>query len=178
MKNKVLQRNLPTGEVSFNVIPLVDCIFLMIIFFILTSQMADPNVMGTVFLARPTESKAKDAEKEDLKNKIIVNVISQEPVNAKGEAAIDPRLAGQAKEFSIGTRTFALQDVAGLSKAFKQKKQDFLDAQRSRSSSGADKTEVAIIIRCDWRVQYADVIAVFAAAADAGIAKMNITVLK
>ena len=41
------------GDVSFNVTPLVDCTFLLVIFFILTSQMASDS-LTTLSLPRRT----------------------------------------------------------------------------------------------------------------------------
>lgn len=175
MKNKVLQSNVPSGDVSFNVIPLVDCIFLMIIFFILTSQMADPNILGTVYLAKPTDSVAKGdpegGKGPSMKNKLIVNVISDEPSDPKNaKPLIDVRKAGQASAFAIGTKKFGLTDVAGLTEAFRQKKAEVLRTFKPE--------DFYLVIRCDWRVRYSDVVPLFEAASEAGIPKMNITVLK
>jgi biopolymer transport protein ExbD len=171
VKNKVLQSNVASGEVSFNVVPLVDCIFLMIIFFILTSQMADPNIMGTVFLASPEKSMGVDSGEKTMKNKLIINVISDEPVEQKtGKPVIDARKAGIAKSFAIGTRNFSLQDVEALAEAFKEKKAIILKTFKPE--------EFCLVIRCDWRVRFQDVVPIFEAAARAGIPKMNITVNK
>jgi len=171
MKSKVLQSNVAAGEVSFNVVPLVDCIFLMIIFFILTSQMADPNITGTVFLPTPIDSQGKPAEDEkNKKNMLIINVVSDEGMDKKtGEAAMDPTKKGQAKNYAIGTTIFGIQDVAQLAAAFKEKK-----AEVTKNLKPGQ--EFSLVIRCDWRVRYPDVVPIFVAASDAGIAKMNITV--
>lgn len=169
MKNKILQNNVAAGEVSFNVIPLVDCIFLMIIFFILTSQMADPNVSGMVFLSPIENSMGKPVLQETMKNRLIVNVISDEPVNkATGLPVTDPNKSGQAQTFAIGTAKFGLQDIDALTRVFRDKRAEIVKTLKPGE-------EFFLVIRCDWRVRYDDVRPLFEAAANAGIAKMNIS---
>lgn len=164
-KSKVFTTDLPAGDVSFNVIPLVDCAFLMILFFILTSQISSSST-SHLFLAKPTESQGIEAEKDKTSDKVIVNVISAEGDVEK----TDPAKTGLAKEYQINGESIGLGDAQTLTKILK--------TRRAQSAAkGGTAAECRVVIRADWRVRYADIVPVLTAAADAGIQKMNISVL-
>jgi len=172
-KSNVFKTNVPAGSVSFNVVPLVDCCFLMILFFILTSQMSAPG--SILHLATPTDSQALPSEQSKMTNKFIVSVISAEenPDPArKGEAYLDPNKAGQALRYEVlGGEHIDLHDNTRLVATFKR-------AKSVAISKGSSEKDFYIIIRADWRVRYADVVPIFSAASEAQIPKMNITVMK
>ncbi|MFB3890980.1 MAG: ExbD/TolR family protein [Phycisphaerae bacterium] len=172
-KSKVFTTNVPAGAVSFNVVPLVDCAFLMILFFILTSQIANPN-LSILHLATPTGSQAQDADKEKDLNKVIVNVISAEVHPDKNRAAeeyLDPTKAGEALRYEINNERIDLKDTQTLVQRITREKKAAL-------AKGVGEKDFYVVIRSDWRVKYEDVINVFAAAAEAKVPKMNITVMK
>jgi len=87
-KSSVYKRGKP--QVGFNMTPMIDCTFQLIIFFMLTTQMASAEFVP-MQLPRPLRSVAK----EMTENKVIVNVV---PYTLKEIEAVPARL-GIAKEF-------------------------------------------------------------------------------
>ncbi|MFA6133623.1 MAG: biopolymer transporter ExbD [Phycisphaerae bacterium] len=150
----------PAGEVSFNITPLIDCTFLMILFVILGGQIVSGSSPPKVDLPKPHRSQAAaiDAGKP---NKVIVNVLSA--AGEKGsEAQAD--LATQASGYRIDGKTIALGDNETLAGIFKA---------RQAATGG----EIFIEIRADQRVQFGQVQPVLAAATDAGVSRANISAL-
>lgn len=164
MRNNLYYRNRrPSGEVSFNVTPLIDCTFLMILFVILGSQMAATVALPKVELPRPYASQAVQDNVAKV-DKIVVNVVS-----AEGKRAADGKdelLAGQAVGYMIDGKTIELGDNESLVKLFA--------ARKAVAGGGA---EFQIEIRADRRVRFVQVQPVLSCAAEAGIAKANITTL-
>ncbi len=151
-KSLVYNRNQPAGDVSFNMTPLIDCTFLLIVFFILASQMAS-NALSQLQLHRPVKSQAFLPAKPP--ERVIVNVIS-----------ID--------EFATSSRAshYEIDGVAiGLDRV------DLLTHELNRRLIRAGEAEFFVEIRADSRVWYGDVFPVMSAATDAGISRMNITAL-
>jgi biopolymer transport protein ExbD len=180
--SKIFTTTTAAGDVSFNVVPLVDVAFLMILFFILTSTISS-NAISELQLPRINESVAMDPTKEGadtprIPNKIIVNVISAEAQAAgkSGQAAdkngLDPNRPGQAEKYEIDGQPYLIGEVAPLAAYFKKKKKEI-----EGSGAMAGKDQCFVVIRGDWRVDYKAVEAVLLAAAEAEIPKMNITAL-
>ena len=161
-KSKVFTTNAAAGDVSFNVVPLVDCAFLMILFFILTSQLSSSG--ARINLPKPEQSQGVKAEESKLADKVIVSIVSAE----SADGTLSPDQPGAAKEYQINNQPIALMDNKLLV--------DTLKARRSEAIAQGVK-DFFVVIRGDWRVRYSDVAPVMVAAGQAGIPKMNIVVL-
>lgn len=166
-KSRVFNVNAPAGDVSFNVVPLVDCAFLMIMFFILTSQISSSNV-AQLELPKPTNASAVDPDKEKGQSQVIVNVLSAEKMPNPKETP-DKALVGSGlcKEYQINGQSIAPGD--------QQKLTTMIRAAAAEARTKGAK-EFFVVIRGDQRVSFSNFIPVFAAAAEAGVAKMNITI--
>jgi biopolymer transport protein ExbD len=147
------------GDVSFNVTPLVDCTFLLVIFFILTSQLASDNLTA-MELPRPHVSQAVAGEpKAKEVRRLIVNVLS-----AEEEGLTSADRIGQAGAYTIEGQRVEVGDFDTL-----------VNILRSRQAAGAG--ELRLEVRADRRVQFGHVQPVIDAAAEAGISKVDFTAL-
>ncbi|MCK4276396.1 MAG: biopolymer transporter ExbD [Phycisphaerae bacterium] len=143
------------GEVAFNMTPLIDCTFQLIIFFILASQMASES-LTPLQLHLPLRSRAIRGPKAP--SRVIVNVIcTADPHETDGTAA--------ASHYEIDGVRIDLDDTARLQREF---------ARRKAKSAAPG---FAVEIRADKRVDYGSVFAVITAARRADIPKMNVTAL-
>jgi biopolymer transport protein ExbD len=150
------------GDVSFNVTPLVDCTFLLVIFFILTSQLASDNLTA-MELPRPHVSQAvagESRENEKQVRRLIVNVMS-----AEEEGLTSADRVGQAAAYKIEGRLVEVGDFDTLV--------SILRSQRAAAGAG----ELRLEVRADRRVQFGHVQPVIDAAAEAGISKVDFTAL-
>jgi len=155
-----IRSRIPDGGISINMTPLIDCTFLLIIFFIFTSQFASES-LAKLQLPKPLKSQAIPAEMMGPPG-VIVNVIGAEAPQAQTD------LAGQgpAGRYKIEGRSIDLTDLAGLREVLR----------RYRSAAGEGGV-FWLEIRADRRVRFGQVRPVMAAAAEAGIQKMRITAL-
>ncbi|MCJ7544713.1 MAG: biopolymer transporter ExbD [Phycisphaerae bacterium] len=148
-----------TGDVSFNVTPLIDCTFLLIIFFVLTSQMASDN-LATLLLPRPHASLAAAGDRREVR-RLIVNVLS-----AQDQEGVDSAdRAGQAAAYKIEGRRVEVGDFETLAA--------LLRARRAEARPG----ELLLEVRADRRVQFGHVQPIIDAAAEAGISPVSLTAL-
>ena len=152
------------GRVEFNMTPMIDVTFQLIIFFILAGQVASAELVQ-MKVPRPTESQALP-ENAIVKNRVIINIVSKAGVE-KEDA--DPFLAGQAKEYRAAGKAFEAGDKEGL--------QELLEMYYNRWMQDHPGSEFFVEIRADHRVRYGHVEPALLAAAAAGIPKMNITAL-
>jgi len=152
-----------SGELSFNMTPMIDCTFQLIIFFILASQIASRS-LAELSLPRPHHSQAIPTEQVETPNNVVVNVISAADEDEQSEYE-NPALAGRAERYEIDGMPVEVGDVDRLV--------DIL-ARRKASSGVAD---FQVEVRADYRVSFSDVQPVMVAAGRAGIVKMNITAL-
>ena len=168
-RSKVFSTSAPAGDVSFNVVPLVDCAFLMILFFILTSQLSSTG--ADVLLPKPLASQGIGADQSQMVNKVIVNVVldlvSDESAGGTGQAG-QAGQSGRAKEYQINGQPIAIGDTDTLVKTFKA---------RAREAADRGAKDFYVMIRGDWRVKYSDVAPVMMAAGQAGIPKLCVVVL-
>lgn len=148
-----------TGDVSFNVTPLIDCTFLLIIFFILASQMAS-DTLATLVLPRPHASLAAPSDQREVR-RLIVNVLSAED----DEGFLGAHRTGQASAYKIEGRRVEVGDFDTLVAVMRSRRQ-------AATSDG-----LLLEVRADRRVQFGHVQPVMDAAAEAGISQVNLTAL-
>jgi len=154
------------GDVSFNMTPMIDCTFQLIIFFILASTIASQS-LAKLSPPQPHESVAWDAEKLKLQSKIVVNVLSA----AGDNEAATPAVEATGKEYQINTQPVRIGDIETLVKILRRAADD-------AKKDGVRPEDFYVIIRADKRVHYSYIVPVMKAAAEAGIEKMCLTALQ
>lgn len=154
------KHNEQRGAVSFNMTPMIDCVFLLIIFFLLASSFASQK-LPQLDPHRPHTSQAQPREDMEIPNKVIVNVLPME-----GEMlSEDPSIAGRAGSYNIDGKSIEVGDTSTLAEILTERKQQ---------SRGDD---FFVEVRVDWRVGYSEVTPVLTAAARAEIENLNLTAL-
>ena len=159
MAKSLIYQRTSSGEVGFNMTPLIDCTFQLIIFFILAGQAAS-QTLARLDLHRPEQSQAIPAEQIETPRKIIVNVVSHD-----GEKNPNPALLGKARHYEIEGREIKISDTWQLVKLFKARK------------AAAGSEDFHVEIRADHRVSFGDVRPVMRSAADAKVVNISITAL-
>ena len=166
-KNPIFNKD-SSGDVEFNMTPMIDCVFLLIVFFILSATVLT-DALAELELHRPYVSKARDdKELNELPNRIIVNVISDATDKLDTESAD----SAMAKEYMINGDYFEVGDREGLVERIRQ------GVMLARDKNHDD---FFVEIRADYRVNFGAVQEVLKAAAGGGVEgiemKMNITAL-
>jgi len=148
-----IRRREASGTVSFNMTPMIDCTFQLIIFFVLGGQIAS-STLASVELHRPRESQAVPTERL-TEPRAIVSVL------AAGDAAAP----GAARCYEIDGRMVPIGDADQLA--------DIL-AVRKTAVGGE---EFCVEIRADHRVAYGQIEPIIDAARRCGISELNMTAL-
>ena len=166
-KNKVFTKE-SSGAVEFNMTPMIDCTFLLIIFFILSASVLT-DALAELELHRPYKSQARDEKAlNELPNRIIVNVVS----DAKDKHDLNSRDSALAKEYMINGAIIDIGDSEKLTDKIRQ---------GAILAKDGDYKEFYVEIRADHRVNFGAVQEVLKAAGAGGIRginmKMNITAL-
>ncbi|MDP6637049.1 MAG: biopolymer transporter ExbD [Phycisphaerae bacterium] len=166
-RTKVFKKN-SSGDVEFNMTPMIDCTFLLIIFFILSATVLN-DALAELELHRPYKSKAMDDKAlNELPNRIIINVVS----DAQDKKDEDSVQSSMAKEYMINGETIKTRNRDELIRQIRQ---------GALSAKDKDHKEFYVEIRADRRVNFGSVQEVLKAAAAASIRgvemKMNITAL-
>lgn len=161
-KQSALRSGADAGAVSFNMTPMIDCVFQLILFFLLASQVASQD-LPAMELHRPHRSQAQKPEDVRFPYKVVVNVLS-----AREENNPDPVKAGKAKLYLVGGEKVAPNKIQLLERKLKK---------RWRETDDRHKKDFFIEIRADKDVHFVDVVPVMETAAKVGIVKMNITAL-
>jgi biopolymer transport protein ExbD len=165
-KSNVYKTGGGSTTVEFNMTPMIDVTFQLIIFFILAGQIASDE-LAKMELSSPWRSKALGEEETGVSNRVIVNIVSRAEA---GIATPDPALAGEAKEWRVGATRIKAGNREELETLLNQR----LQAWRSQGGEGG---EFFVEIRADRRVRYGAVEPAMLAASAVGIPKMNITAL-
>ncbi|MHC4717901.1 MAG: ExbD/TolR family protein [Planctomycetota bacterium] len=149
------------AEVSFNMTPMIDCTFLLIIFFMLTTQIASKDFVR-MRLPEPKDSVAKEMKTD----RAIINVV---PYSDDEEKADDGKNRGKAKRYQIGQENVALNDMATLMKLLKK--------ARGRIEPPAKRKEFAVEIRADEGICYSQIQPILSALQQAEMENMHITAM-
>ena len=157
MAYSVFRKAGPGSDVSFNLTPMIDVTFQLIIFFILTSQIAS-EALAKVELARPYEPEVITTEEGELANKIIINVLFDE---TKGP---DAELTGDEVNVSVNGEIIKQPEI-------------LLKRMKEAYKLSANKKEFFVELRADKRVPYAEITPIMRIAAEVGIINMGLTAL-
>ncbi|MDP6044756.1 MAG: biopolymer transporter ExbD [Phycisphaerae bacterium] len=166
-RTKVFKKQ-STGDVEFNMTPMIDCTFLLIIFFILSASVLS-DALAQLELHRPYKSQARDDKALNaLPNRVIVNVVS----DAKDKFDKDSLESSTIKEYMINGEIIPVRDRDKLIKRIRQ---------GAIIAKDNNEENFYVEIRADHRVNFGAVQEVLKAAAKGGIRginmKMNITAL-
>jgi biopolymer transport protein ExbD len=168
-KSNVFKKGATGGAVEFNMTPMIDCTFQLIIFFILSATVLS-DALADLELHRPFESQASDnKDLNKLPNRIIVNVIS----DAKDKDDKDSLESSVARAYMVNGKTIEIGNRETLVEAIKD------GATKAKTNGFKD---FYVEVRADHRVSFGAVQGVLKAAAAGGKGidintKMNITAL-
>ena len=162
-KSMVYKSGQGQGGIEFNMTPMIDVTFQLIIFFIIAGQLKSQE-LAQLDLHRPFESQAIEMEKaqQDISH-VVVNVLSLHGTEEPKD--IDPTEIGKARCYKISGKEIELGNVDRVV--------EILRDRRLR----AGENEFFLEIRADNRVNYGYVLPIMEAAAEAQIPMMNITAL-
>lgn len=171
------KKQVGSGQIDINMTPMIDCTFQLIIFFILTAQMASQEI-APVAVPEPFESMAFNevaggGEMNLLPNKVTVNIVGPYGDDLKKRKSVD---SGDALYYRVGDRKIDIGDAEKLSTVMKLYLDTFIQDEKKEGRQ-PDEKNFFVEIRGDQDVDYASVAPVMQAASDAGIAKMSITAL-
>ena len=150
------------AEVAFNMTPMIDCTFQLIIFFMLVTQMVSSEYVK-LNLPKPTVNQALQL---DERHKVIVNVIPYR----KKEIAANPNLKGKAKGYSVKSARLKRSEAGRL--------RDLLIQARRRARQAGFGDDFVVEVRADRSMHYLEVLPVLEAVQAAEIEKMRITAVK
>jgi biopolymer transport protein ExbD len=144
-------------RIGFNMTPMIDCTFQLIIFFMLTTQMASADFVP-MKLPEPQEP----AVKELKENKAVLNVVGY----SDGEITANPSRRGMAKWYSVKQRKVSQGDLGRLVQELK-----LLNVK------SVDPDNFAVEVRADRRLRYDQVQIAMQALQQAGLRNMRLAVL-
>ncbi len=153
MSSQIFHRG-PTKP-QMNITPLIDVVFLLIIFFMLVNNIISEQSVQMIVpqLDEPTTRELDDA------GRIIVNIAPAD--YAHRERADNPLLFdGEARFIRVGLQTFAADDLEGVTAALIDAKSAYPDAE--------------VVLRSDGALYYGVVQPVMGAITRAGIDKVNL----
>ncbi len=143
------------SDVSFNLTPMIDVTFQLIIFFILTSQIAS-KALAPVELTKLYKPQTI-SEDEEIPNKIIVNILYDEKRAAQQSSA--------SINVSVNGELISKKEILG-------------ERMKVAYNNSSNKEEFYVELRADKRVPYSDVAPIMDAASQVGIVNMGLTALE
>jgi len=156
------KKKLESANVEFNMTPMIDVTFQLIIFFIITGQIISHD-LAELKPPDPEESVASVSLTQDVN--MIVNIVAR----ASEEPGISAEMGSQALRWEVyGDPLIPERDLGKLTDIFKEELAKRTEAQQK---------EFTVELRSDFRVRFADVETVLIAASEAGIQNMNITAI-
>jgi biopolymer transport protein ExbD len=156
-KSKVLKTG--PADMSFNMTPMIDCVFQLLIFFMLTTQMASADFVN-MKVPTPDDSQAR---KPVEGNKAVVNVVPY----TQSEITKDSTRKGLAKEYKLGSLVIATNNMEKLVTELKKAKR-----------TSKDPKEFVVELRADQSIRYDHIEPVLQAMQQAELGKMYITAMR
>lgn len=147
------------AEITVNMTPMIDCVFQLLIFFMLTTQMASADFV-IMKVPKPDLSQAKKPQEG---NKVVVNV---EPFT-KAEISADSAKKGVARQYGLGGLKIERGNIEKLVRE--------LDKARRTSEK---PEEFVVELRADKSIRYDQIEPVLRAMQHAELGKMYITAMR
>jgi biopolymer transport protein ExbD len=171
MAKKHKSRRLQTGggAEDVNLTPMIDCTFQLIIFFVLTAQMASQTTK--LIVPHPYQTVAVKPEEGGpaLPNRVVVSVANK--YGDKKDKERDPADAAIPQFYRIGSgNSIAIGDMDTLVREFQARK-------AASAAKGFNPDDFVVEIRADKDVAFGGIEPVMQAAAQADINKMAITAI-
>lgn len=88
-----LPKNKARGSLEFNMTPMIDVTFLLIIFFLVSNQMAQQESLMSLDL--PIAESGDDLDPDDAAHRFTINVVADGNVMVAGEALDDEQLGSR-----------------------------------------------------------------------------------
>jgi biopolymer transport protein ExbD len=154
------------GAAEVNMTPMIDCTFQLIIFFILTAQMASQQ--AKVLIAKPSDSMALsivDPKSPPFPNKVTVNICGK--YGDKKDEVRDASQSSSAEYYQIGQKRIELHEEELLIQMLKDAK--------AHAKQKNPEAEFFVEIRADKDINYAGIEPVLLAAGEAKMSRMTIT---
>ena len=147
------------ADMAFNMTPMIDCVFQLLIFFMLTTQMASADFVN-MRVPKPDLSQARKPVEE---NKAVVNVVPFSQTEIKADSA----KKGMAKEYKLGSLVIATNNLENLVTELKNAKR-----------TSKDPKEFVVELRADQSIRYDHIEPVLQAMQQAELGKMYITAMR
>lgn len=155
MASKIYKRGTATPEM--NITPLIDVTFLLIIFFMLVNNIVGEEMVEMV-VPELTDPMAQPLG--ETQRRVVVNVAPMPGSSLSAREANPLLYSGEAFQVKVGTREFALNDMAGVTATLRD--------------SVARNPGVEVLLRADAALFYEQVQPVLIAITRAGIKQVNV----
>ena len=142
MAKRVFERG--AAVIDFNMTPMIDVTFQLILFFILVGQVAS-DALAKMELAKPEKSQAIKTELTSTGTKVIINIVSKAAAQDK---EVKPFLAGQVDRYVVGGKRFGVGDEDAIVRVLERELAKLPETTRS---------EFFVEVRADRRVFFAGV---------------------
>ena len=162
MASKVFTKG--RASIGFNMTPMIDCTFQLILFFMLTTQLASAEYVE-VNVPKPHESVGREIEPDGKSVEVLVSVAPY----SRREIAQDKTgtLKGDVKFFQLGTLRIKPEQQDRL----------VLELKKIKRREAKDR-EIIVEVRADRSIEYGLVEPVLQAITAAEIGKMRLTVMR
>lgn len=153
-----------TAKAEMNMTPLIDITFQLIIFFILTLNVASQEVVPMI-VPKLEDPKTQDTQQEE---RIVVNVIPMDYTESQRKE--NPlAIEGQAFGIRVGQTDYRIDQLDDVRKVL----EDFV-AKGKASARDPETYEPMVLLRADAAIYYAQVAPVMRCIAEARIEKINL----
>ena len=162
MASKVFTKG--RASIGFNMTPMIDCTFQLILFFMLTTQMASAEYVD-MDVPKPLQSVGREIEPDGKSVEVLVSVAPY----SRREIAQDKTgaLKGDVKFFQLGTLRIKPEQQDRL----------VLELKKIKRREAKDR-EIIVEVRADRSIEYGLVEPVLQAITAAEIGKMRLTVMR
>lgn len=148
---------------NINLTPMIDCTMLLVIFFLLTTEIASSNFQQ-IDLPTPTASKAKDML---AMNRVIINVLC------------DPKDPKKVSKFQIEPEEYDPPPPPDKPRTGRYTDVDRMTARLAELlKNSPNKEDFTVVIRCDQRIEMFQMEPVFPCIQVAGIKKVQVAAFR
>ena len=152
------------GRIGFNMTPMIDVTFLLMIFFILAGSFASLDVMK---LTVPRVHGDRTVDELKLPHKLVVNI----PPFPADRVLDEPDLAGRARMWKVSTHEIRPGDGRRLLAVLQGARDGFLQRQAKDPSLAGVALQVEL--RADRSLHYSQVAPALAAIGKAGFSRVH-----
>ncbi|MEI7837069.1 MAG: biopolymer transporter ExbD [Planctomycetota bacterium] len=144
------------AALNINLTPMIDCTMLLVIFFLLTTEIASSNFIA-LDLPQPIDPIGRTFPSE---NRVIINVMPF----SEAEIEKDPKKAHLAATFDMEPYRFKKDDLLKLGPAL----------EAAAAGKGIPTKELTVVIRSDAKIDYTSVEMIFSMIQFVGCEKVQL----